>query len=95
MGEKSTMEKMCVVTITRACWNLKDYIVNNFVPVLPDSEYQKCGIEENWELMDKETNKDGTIMRSYNCIPLDDQLRAYITTDKTDEMIIGFLIQTE
>lgn len=54
---------------------------------------QEAFLARNWKRFQKERRPDGSIVRGFDCLPFDDQLRAYVT--ERDGVIVGVKIQGE
>jgi len=80
--------------IVKWCKDNMWIVRGQFSPMLPEKDAQVCLLEKNWKRMSKE--KDGeTITRGFDCKPFDDQLRAYVVTDKNDSRILSIIVQGE
>ena len=51
-------------------------------------------LEKNWKRMSRKRDEK-FIVRSFDCRPYDDQLRAYVITNDADETVISVVIQGE
>lgn len=72
------------------CQGHTEHVRAQFVP---DDESQEeavraSGLPKNWRRRSKERVAAG-ILRGFNCYPLDDQLRAYVTTTPDDSTILS------
>ena len=81
----------CKQVIVDYCKTHTKELSNEFVP--PVSMIPSFSIS-NWKRRDKQ--KEGaTIVRDFDCLPYEDQLRAYVTTDEKDEKILSVEVQGE
>jgi len=78
-------------------YELKKEFTNNDHAMI-DTESVKIS---NWKRTSKsrvehDTNAPlGSIERTFDCKPFDDQLRAYVYTDSKDEIILSIIVQGE
>lgn len=92
---KITTEQ-CKQLIVKFCADNKDYINRQFTENLSEEIYSKVLEPRNWRRRSKGMDYSGRgIERSFDCRPLDDQLRAYVITDVTDEKVLGLTVQGE
>lgn len=75
---------ICKDELAKYCANNKIRICGQFTPPLEDKDYYKTLTASNWKRMDKEVTGKydpypiGSILRSFDCKPFDDQLRGYV-----------------
>ena len=92
--------QICKFAITRKCKEITDFIKKEFVPELTDEQVQQAFDDNNWKRRSK--SKDSymipnrtVIERMFDCKPFDDQLRAYVYTDESDQHILRIDIHGE
>lgn len=70
-------------------------LCGRFVPLVPFTEMaEHIRKPSNWKRIGKE-RVAGTILRTFNCAPLDDQLRLYVVTDSSDTVVVNHYFQDE
>lgn len=92
--------QICKFAITRKCQEKVDFIKKEFEPELTDEEVKVTFDDNNWRRLSK--SKDSymipgrtIIERLFDCRPFDDQLRAYVYTDESDQHILTIDIHGE
>ena len=73
---------------------------HEFRPVLEIDAFKKDATQpKNWKQISKEKVRslrgNEAVKRSFNCDPLDDQLRLYVWTNKTDTELVAFQFVTQ
>ena len=54
-----------------------------------DESADPAKLVKNWKRILKETRNDGSTLRGFNCVPYDDQLRAYIVDNGVNILSIS------
>jgi len=86
--------KLCKDQIVEWCKNNPQNIRHAFCQSLSKEELEESTNINNWKRTAKVKVNDG-ILREFNCVPFDDQLRAYVKTDKTDSVFISVTVLGE
>jgi hypothetical protein len=84
----------CKEAIVNYCKLNRKRIDDMFSEPLPDVDFQPSTLEKYWKRMQK-YKEENTIVRIFDCIPFDMQLRAYVITDSTDANIITLYVNGE
>jgi hypothetical protein len=85
--------EVCKLAIVKKARTMFEIIKADFDPTLTDEEVRKTVFANNWRQSYRQKNKYSTINpdgfeRLFDCIPFDDQLRAYVYSDPTDTHIL-------
>jgi len=86
MAEIMSLQKKCKILIASQCYLEIDKIKNEFEPILTDQEFALITNPDNWEWRQDHEEKNELL---FNCEPLDDQLRAYVSL--SDNPIAGIV----
>jgi hypothetical protein len=70
--------KACKEAIVKSAATDPQRIQALFVDTVP---VEPAKLQKNWVRIYKERQADGTTMRTFDCKPYDDQLRAYVVDD--------------
>lgn len=101
-NEKISSQK-CKEEIIKYCLQNKDKIVNEFVPVLDETQFLETQKIKNWKRKCKHIQDDilnkyngkKYIERSFDCEPFEDSLRGYVESDLSDTTILCLYVVGE
>lgn len=84
---KLTSEAIKLLIVSHAKEN-QDLIIFQFCEGNSVEIIDSATKAKNWKRIIKRVTESGNIQRVFDCLPLDDQLRAYVTSNSTDTEIL-------